>query len=55
MDSLDNSRDLQWATLDCKIPETEAASEDTLAERENEALERARRAQERRRAREQDD
>jgi hypothetical protein len=49
MNNLDRARDIQWASLDCKIPEATTEQEAELRERENEALERARRAQEKRR------
>lgn len=46
--------ELQWATLDCTIPEGEPTDEKT-EERVDRALERAERARERRRSREEDD
>ena len=51
--SLDLSNDLQWAILDCKIPES-VESEDEVQERVDRAVERAERERERRREREAD-
>ena len=49
-----STNDLQWATLDCQIPEGEASPEKEQ-ERVDRALERAERARERRRSDEDDD
>ena len=46
--------DLDWAILDCKIPEPTEASEDKIQERLDKAVEKAERARERRREREED-
>ena len=48
------SNHLDWASLDCKIPQGEE-SEEAMQERVDRALERAERARDRRRARQEDD
>lgn len=52
--TLDQSRQLRWAELDCVKPEPTDQDEATLKAKEDKARERAERARERRRAREQD-
>jgi hypothetical protein len=52
---LDQSRMVDWATLDCKRYEPEPASAEERAERENEAREKMLRELERRRSRQQRD
>ena len=53
MNSLETYGNLDWAVLDCKVPENDD-SEDEIAEREAKARERAERARERRRSRDRD-
>jgi hypothetical protein len=55
MNYLDQTRELDWATLDCKKPEAAPVSEEERAERESRAREKMQRELERRRARERDD
>jgi hypothetical protein len=52
---LDLNRSIDWATLDCKRYEPEAASPEERAERENEARQKMLRELEKRRARQQRD
>lgn len=54
LNDLDRANHLQWATLNCVIPDSETSEEKT-DERLQRALERAERARERRREREEDD
>jgi hypothetical protein len=54
MNNLDATRDLDWATLDCKRPEATPSTEEEKAEREAKAREKMMREIERRRARQQD-
>jgi len=51
---LEQDRDIDWATLDCKKYESEASSPEASAERQNEAREKMLRELERRRARARD-
>jgi hypothetical protein len=52
---LEQNRDVDWATLDCKKFEAEPKTADEIAERQNEAREKMMRELERRRARARDD